>query len=75
MDFPTIEGELKRLDKMLVTLSQMGIVVLDPPPPASWLQASTEPAPIDAEPAEAIDDGEDRKPKTRRRTSAICEAG
>jgi len=60
MDHPTIEGELRRVDKMLVTLSQMGIVVLDPPVPASLL-ASTEPASIDAEPAEAIDDGEDEE--------------
>ncbi len=31
-----VEAELKRLTKMLVTLSYMGIVVLDPPPPPSW---------------------------------------
>jgi hypothetical protein len=34
-----IESELKRLTKMLVTLSYMGVVVLDPPPPPSWQQA------------------------------------
>ena len=39
MDQPTIEGELKRLTKMLVTLGQMGVVALDPPPPPSWQQA------------------------------------
>ena len=39
MDAPMIEGELKRLKRMLVTLGQMGVVVLDPPPPASWQQA------------------------------------
>jgi superfamily II DNA/RNA helicase len=39
MDFPTVEAEQKRLTKMLVTLGQMGIVVLDPPPPPSWQQA------------------------------------
>jgi superfamily II DNA/RNA helicase len=40
MDPPMIEAELKRLNKMLVTLGQMGIVVLDPPPPESWKQAA-----------------------------------
>lgn len=39
MDQPTIEGEIKRLTKMLVTLGHMGVVVLDPPPPLSWEQA------------------------------------
>jgi superfamily II DNA/RNA helicase len=39
MDQPTIEVELKRLTKMLVTLAQMGVVTLDPPPPESWRQA------------------------------------
>jgi superfamily II DNA/RNA helicase len=39
MDQPTIEAELKRLIKMLVTLSQMGVVKLDPPPPKSWQNA------------------------------------
>jgi hypothetical protein len=39
MDQPSIEAEIKRLTKMLVTLGQMGVVTLDPPPPASWQQA------------------------------------
>jgi len=39
MDPPTIEAELKRLTKMLVTLSQMEIVVLDPPAPDAWKNA------------------------------------
>ncbi len=39
MDAPTIQAELKRLTRMLVTLHQMGIVVLDPLPPAAWQQA------------------------------------
>jgi superfamily II DNA/RNA helicase len=34
MDQPGIEAELKRLNKMLITLSQMNIATLDPPPPA-----------------------------------------
>ena len=67
MDFPTIEAELKRLTKMLVTLSEMGIVVLDPPPPASWQQAvkpahATGTAAIksdEAEKAEALDESDE----------------
>ncbi|MGN6728003.1 MAG: helicase-related protein, partial [Tepidisphaeraceae bacterium] len=39
MDQPTIEAELKRLNKMLVTLGHMGVVTLDPPAPASWVKA------------------------------------
>ena len=44
-----IEEELKRLTRMLVTLHRLGVVVLDPPPPPVWLDAtkpnaSTEPA-------------------------------
>lgn len=40
MDQPTIEGELKRLTKMLVTLEQLNVVKLNPPPPPSWQQAA-----------------------------------
>ncbi|MFT3787543.1 MAG: DEAD/DEAH box helicase [Tepidisphaeraceae bacterium] len=43
MDQANVDGELKRLNKMLVTLHRLGVVVLDPPPPASWLDA-TKPA-------------------------------
>lgn len=39
MDQPTIDAELKRLTRMLVTLSQLGVVTLDPPPPRSWQEA------------------------------------
>lgn len=39
MDQQTVDGELKRLTKMLVTLAQMGVVKLDPPPPQSWKNA------------------------------------
>jgi superfamily II DNA/RNA helicase len=39
MDGPRIQGELKRLTRMLVTLHEMGIVVLNPPPPEAWRQA------------------------------------
>jgi hypothetical protein len=47
MDQPTIEAELKRLTKMLVTLAQMGVVKLDPPPPPSW-QNAAKPAAVPA---------------------------
>ena len=39
MEGPAIQGELKRLNKMLVTLHQLGIVVLDPLPPLAWQNA------------------------------------
>ena len=39
MDAPRIQGEIKRLNRMLVTLHELGIVVLDPPPPEAWRQA------------------------------------
>jgi superfamily II DNA/RNA helicase len=62
MDQPTIEGELKRLTKMLVTLGHMGVVELDPPPPESWRQAVT-PSPVagTATTPEAADDDDDDK--------------
>ena len=58
MDQPTIEAELKRLTKMLVTLHRMEIVVLDPPPPKSWLDA-TKPAGANVEGEAAADDDEE----------------
>jgi superfamily II DNA/RNA helicase len=60
MDQPTVEGELKRLTKMLVTLGHLGVVTLDPPPPPSWQQA-IKPAATPALPvaAEADDDADD----------------
>jgi hypothetical protein len=39
MDAPAVQGELKRFSRMLVTLHQMGVVVLDPAPPEAWRQA------------------------------------
>src|SRR5688572_23212407 len=39
MDQPTVDAELKRLTKMLVTLAHLGVAELDPPPPPSWQQA------------------------------------
>ena len=57
MDPPTIEGELKRLNKMLVTLHGMGVVVLDPPPPPALVAEKTTGAV-----AEPADDSEDAAP-------------
>lgn len=62
MDAPRIESELKRLNRMLVTLGQMGIVTLDPPPPESWRKAvepAGAPVPVDAEPLKPEDDSDD----------------
>jgi superfamily II DNA/RNA helicase len=61
MDPPTVEAELKRLSKMLVTLARMGIVTLDPPPPPSWVNAAK---PAGAKPAvtSETDDGETEDP-------------
>jgi len=44
MDQPTVDAELKRLNRMLLTLARMGVVQLDPPPPASLQKATQEPA-------------------------------
>jgi superfamily II DNA/RNA helicase len=38
MEPAVIEAEVKRLTRMLVTLSQMGVVELEPRPPASWIK-------------------------------------
>jgi hypothetical protein len=67
MDQPGIEAELKRLNKMLVTLSQMGIVALDPPPPAGWQQTvgATVAPPIEAKAAEEEDEEDEaEKPQS-----------
>jgi superfamily II DNA/RNA helicase len=62
MDLPNIEAELKRLTKMLVTLHGMGIVVLDPPPPPSWVQAAQSIAAVDDSPVPVDDSEEDAPP-------------
>jgi superfamily II DNA/RNA helicase len=54
MDAPSIDAELKRLTKMLVTLSQLDVVTLDPPPPESWLKL-VKPAAAAGTPAAAPD--------------------
>ena len=62
MDAPMIDAELKRLNKMLVTLGQLGIVALNPPPPESWRQPVAGAAPGDGKSAEIsgpADDSDD----------------
>src|SRR3954469_20580741 len=39
MDQTMVEAEIKRLTRMLVTLAQMNVVALDPPPPEAWKNA------------------------------------
>jgi hypothetical protein len=58
MDQPTIDAELKRLNRMLVTLGRMGVVQLDPAPPASWQQAA-KPVGVAVAAASAADQEED----------------
>ena len=65
MDSPMIQAELKRVTRMLVTLHQMGIVVLDPLPPEAW-QTAVKPAgapglaaSASADAADAEDDSDD----------------
>jgi superfamily II DNA/RNA helicase len=58
MDQPGTEAELKRLTRMLVTLDHLGIVELDPRPPASWQQSvkpTGVPAPV-TDPSDAEDE-------------------
>jgi hypothetical protein len=60
MDQPMVEAEIKRLTRMLVTLGQMNVVVLDPPPPEAW-KKSAEPAGLPSPPGavETVDDETD----------------
>ncbi len=75
MDQSTIEGELKRLHKMLVTLHELGVVRLDPSPPASWLNKAAGPtvaASTTEDPsAESNDDG-DESPDEPRSVSELA---
>ncbi len=73
MDQPTIDAELKRLTKMLVTLSQMNVVTLDPPPPESWKKAvSPSGAAPEPSPAEAEDDSDDSSGETPTPTGPLA---
>jgi superfamily II DNA/RNA helicase len=58
MPQPLVDAELKRLTKMLVTLSHMGVVTLNPPPPPSWQQAIKPAGSIPAPETEEEDDDE-----------------
>lgn len=62
MDGGNIQSELKRLTRMLVTLHQMGIVVLDPAPPqtASASVAEVPGATGDAQEAEPADETDEQ---------------
>jgi superfamily II DNA/RNA helicase len=64
MDVPTVEGELKRLTRMLVTLSQLDIIELDPPPPEEWSNAVKPARPTVAPPAAEGDEDEPATPAT-----------
>lgn len=68
MDQPTIEAELKRLTKMLVTLHRLQIVTLDPLPPASW---NTVKAPIDENIADDGDDESEESDATETPTDEL----
>ncbi len=63
MDSASIMAELKRLTKMLVTLHEMGMVVLEPPPPESW-RAAVKPVGVNASgEVETLDDSEEAEPE------------
>lgn len=71
MDQPGIEAELKRLTKMLVTLHQMEVVVLNPPPPASWLNAIKYADGAPVPPPADDDDSEDESPAPAPRAADL----
>lgn len=82
MDEPLIQTELKRLTRMLVTLHELGIVVLDPAPPEAWRQEvrpSGMRAPSAAEPesddAESTDDSEEPEAPAVPRLTLGSDAG
>ena len=59
MPGPMIEAELKRLTKMLVTLNQMSVVTLNPPPPPSWNEAIQSKGELTVAPPDQADSEED----------------
>jgi superfamily II DNA/RNA helicase len=73
MPAATIESELKRLTKMLVTLSYMGVVTLDPPPPPSWEQAIKPAGDIVVVEAEQEDKEEPIEPPVRAKPPTKAE--
>lgn len=76
MDAATIAAEQKRLTRMLVTLHQLGIVQLEPPPPEAWKNAVNPSAP-EALPRErsAPADDEDAPLPTRAELLARLKLG
>lgn len=72
MDQPMIQAELKRLNKMLVTLHQMGIVTLHPEPPEAWRQAvKPTPAGLPAETETDDADGSEETPAKPQEVSQL----
>ena len=58
MEPAVIEAEIKRLTRMLVTLSQMGVVTLDPPAPEAWKNAIK---PKSVAPPKALEEDEEEE--------------
>ena len=58
MEVPLADAELKRLNRMLVTLSRMGVVQLDPEPPEA-LKNAVKPAGVTAATSPQSEDEED----------------
>ncbi len=74
MDQPTIEGELKRLTKMLVTLDQVKIVTLSPPPPESWRRAAMPAGDGVVDPASTARTDEDDAPEVEAQKPKISQS-
>lgn len=73
MEQPSVDGELKRLTKMLVTLGQLGVVKLDPPAPASWQREVTPvvaPVPV-VDAGQPPDDESDEAPAPAESAQAL----
>jgi len=65
MDQPTVDAEIKRLTRMLVTLGQINVVKLDPAPPEAWKNAVKPAGSSVLSAATAVeDDAEDESPAT-----------
>lgn len=62
MDQTSIEAELKRLTKMLVTLHGLNVVTLSPPPPQAWIDATKPSAPPKPSTGTPDDDEDDSPP-------------
>ena len=58
MDQPTVDAEIKRLTRMLVTLAQLDVVKLEPEPPEAWKNA-VKPAGVSVLPTDGAEDESD----------------